>query len=222
MRYIILLSLAFVVVTVSAVSAIAHNGVKHNSVEEAVRHLGEEGNTPGFPTIKGGDFSLTDHTGGARTSKDPNGQYQLVFFGYANCKAICSVALPRMAAAVTALEDKGVKVTPVLITVDPKNDTVKGLAKAVPKIHPRLVGLTGTSEALGHAYKAFQIEKKLAFVDPDHGPVYSHGSFIYLLDPHGNFKTLLPPIVSSDRISEVTQSYIEADLATQRTKKTKK
>ncbi len=186
----------------------AHNGVVHETKEEARKHRALDENTPGFPKIKGGDFRLLDHNGTTRTSKDPEGRFQLVFFGYATCKAICSVALPRMAEAVEHLENGGLVVTPVLITVDPERDTVKNLAIAVPKIHPRMVGLTGGLEALGRAYEAFQVERKIVFEHPEYGAVYAHGSFIFLLAPDGTFKTLLPPILSVERIAELVGEYV--------------
>ena len=186
----------------------AHNGVVHETKEEARKHRALDENTPGFPKIKGGDFRLLDHNGATRTSKDPEGRFQLVFFGYATCKAICSVALPRMAEAVEYLENGGLVVTPVLITVDPERDTVKNLAISVPKIHPRMVGLTGSLEALEQAYKAFQVERKTVFEHPEYGAVYAHGSFVFLLAPDGSFKTLLPPILGAERIAELVQEYV--------------
>ncbi len=187
-----------------------HDGVMHKTLEDADAHVATTVNTVGFPDIKGDDFNLIDQNGSERTSRDPGGNYQLVFFGYASCKAICDVALPRMAEAVNLLEVKNVMVTPVLITVDPERDTIETLRDRAAEIHPRLIGLTGSNSALQQAYKAFQIEKSLVYENPDEGPIYAHGSFIYLLDPEGKFKTLFPPILGSERIAEVTTDYVEA------------
>lgn len=188
----------------------AHNGVKHETLDEALRHQEETTpNTAGFPEIKGGDFNLIDHNGMNRTSKSPEGQYQMVFFGYASCKAICSVALPRMAAAIDLLEEEGILVTPLLITVDPERDTVNNMKDSIRHYHGRMVGLTGSEEALAAAYKAFGVEKSLVYEHPEEGPIYAHGSFIYLLDPNGEFKTLLPPILGPERMAEVAKGYIQ-------------
>ena len=168
-------------------------------------------NTPGFPTVKSGDFELVDHHGNTRTSANPNGEYQLLFFGYAKCKAICSVALPTMAEATDVLEAMGHPVTPVLITVDPERDTVAALNDAVPEMHRKMVGLTGSNEALSEAYNAFQITKKFVFEHPDEGAIYTHGSNVFLLGPDGAFKTLLPPITSPVRIAEIVAGYIRED-----------
>lgn len=188
----------------------AHDGVVHKDLTEALQHQqATTPNTPGFPEVKGGDFTLVDHNGETRTSKSPEGHYQLVFFGYANCQAICGVALPTMAAAVDMLKEQGKTVTPLLITVDPDRDTVDNMKEAVKHHHKDMVGLTGSEEALQVAYDAFSVEKSLVYEHPEYGPIYAHGSFIYLIDGDGDFKTLFPPILSSERISEVTKSYIE-------------
>ncbi|MGI9356308.1 MAG: SCO family protein [Rhizobiaceae bacterium] len=168
-------------------------------------------NTPGFPSIKNGDFRLIDQHGNERTSASPDGEYQLLFFGYTTCKAICSVALPTMAEATDLLEALGHPVTPVLITVDPERDTIAALRETVPEMHRKMVGLTGSDEALSEAYKTFQITKKFVFKHPDEGDVYTHGSNIFLLSPDGKFKTLLPPITSPVRIAEIAAGYIRED-----------
>ncbi len=189
-------------------AATAHDGVNH-----AAHHGAKSGaaaaaqNTPGFPIIGGGDYRLTDQYGHERTSHDPDGHYQMIFFGYASCKAICSVALPHMAQAADILAGRGIEVTPLLITVDPERDTVAAMREAVPEIHPRLIGLTGSEAALDEAYKAFSVEKKLVYVHPDEGPIYAHGTFIYLTGPDGAFKTLMPPVLAPERMAEIIASY---------------
>ena len=82
---------------------------------------------------------------------------------------------------------------------------------AVPAIHPRLIGLTGSKDALDHAYKAFSVEKKLVHMHPDEGPIYAHGTFVYLTGPDGAFKTLMPPVLSPERMAEIVMSYAGAN-----------
>lgn len=185
-----------------------HEPAPANPPDLAASFIPSLDNTPGFPAIKNGDFRLVDQHGNERTSASPNGEYQLLFFGYAKCKAICSVALPTMAEATDLLAAMGHLVTPVLITVDPKRDTVAALRDAVPDMHRKMVGLTGQEEALSKAYDAFQVTKTFVFEHPDEGAVYTHGSNIFLLSPDGEFRTLLPPITSPVRIAEIVAGYI--------------
>ncbi len=154
-----------------------------------------------------GPFALIDQNGQTRTEADPDGNLQLLFFGYASCREICSAALPQMAEVASGLAAKGVALTPVLITVDPVRDTVATLGPALEKFGPQFVGLTGEDAALRGAYKAFSIDSSLVFDDPTYGAVYAHGSFLYLLDAKGGFLTVIPPILSTDRVVDLIAGY---------------
>ncbi|HID67523.1 MAG TPA: SCO family protein [Roseibacterium sp.] len=158
----------------------------------------------------GGAFTLIDQTGAERTQADPDGFHQLVFFGYANCQEICSAALPLMASTVDVVAASGGTLRPVMITVDPERDTPEAMAEALPVHHPDFVGLTGSPEALQAAYDAYSVEFEELFVDPFYGTVFSHGSFIYLLDGDGTVLTLLPPVLGPDMMGQIISDYLEA------------
>lgn len=168
------------------------------------------GNGP-LPFALGGAFELTDQHGQRRSQIDPSGHGQLLFFGYANCPGICSVAMPMMADAVDRLKEEGRTVTPVMITVDRERDQPGTMDAPLARYHVDFVGLTGTEAELQAAYDAFSVEKELAYVDPEYGPVYTHGSFVYLLSAEGEVLTLVPPILTSDRVVELARKYLPAD-----------
>lgn len=158
----------------------------------------------------GGAFTLTDQTGASRTQADPDGSVQLLFFGYANCQQICSSVLPQMAVVADDLAAGGHQVRPVMITVDPVADTVENIGPALTQYHPDFVGLTGTDAELQVAYDAFQVEKEVLFEDPEYGPVYAHGSFLYLLDGAGLVLTIIPPVLSDEEIAGIISTYMPA------------
>ena len=81
------------------------------------------------------------------------------------------------------------------------------MAAALPRWHPRLIGLTGTEAALADARAAFQVEAREAFEGPE-GPVYAHGGFIYLVGPDGRVLTLLPPILGPERLAAVIAGHL--------------
>jgi len=163
-----------------------------------------------LPWDIGGPFALVDHTGAARTEADPDGKMQLVFFGYANCPGICSAALPMMAEVTDLLAARDIAVSPVLITIDPSLDTVATMGPALAEISQDFIGLTGTPEALALAYKAFQISFTKIMDDPKHGPIYAHGSHIYLLNGAGKVLTLLPPVLSPDQAAGIIAKYAKS------------
>lgn len=161
-----------------------------------------------FPFRIGGPFQLVDHTGQPVSDRDFHGSHLLVFFGYASCKSICPVALPAMAEALEILGADGAHIQPLFITVDPENDTPEVLAAFAVKIHPRLIGLTGSPEALHTVAKAYRTESKKVGQAWTGGPVFSHGSYIYLMAPDGAFATLLPPVMDPRTMASTIARYL--------------
>ncbi len=156
----------------------------------------------------GGDFDLTDQHGHRRRRADFAGRNVLLFFGYAQCESICSAAIPLMSQVRDQLGAKGETFDLVLITVDPERDNPEGLRAGLAKYDSRLIGLTGTREALEPVWKAFQISTKEVSRDWLDQPVFAHGSFIYLLGPHGEVQTLLPPILAPEKLKSIILTYL--------------
>lgn len=190
-----------------AAPALAHDGVDHKTPAEAAAHAAATPALP-FPVDIEARFRLTDQTGRAVTEADFAGRPMAVFFGYANCEAICSVALPRLGAALDMLGEKADGLAALLITVDPARDTVETMGPALAKWSPHLVGLTGSEAALADARAAFQVEASQVGEDFEGRPIYAHGSFVYLIGPDGKVLTLLPPILGPERMAEIIGSYL--------------
>ncbi|WP_300036322.1 SCO family protein [uncultured Roseobacter sp.] len=164
-----------------------------------------------LPFDIGGPYELTDQYGQTRTEADPDGRAQLLFFGYANCQNICSAALPVMAGVVDTLAAEGIQVTPVMITVAPDQDRVDTMGAPLAAIHPDFIGLTGTDAQLASARDAFSVEVEPLFQDPEYGWIYSHGSFVHLLDAQGDMLTLLPPVLSVGETARILRGYLSAE-----------
>lgn len=161
------------------------------------------------PFALGGGFVLVDQHGRTRTERDPDGRAQLLFFGYGRCEAMCLMTLPEIGATVDLLAEKGHAVRPVMITIDPEGDTPEALQHSMADIHPEMVGLTGSPEALAAARRAFNVPIDELGRTPDDIPIYSHGLFIYLLDGDGQFLTLMPPILGPTRMAEIVAGYLD-------------
>ncbi len=153
-------------------------------------------------------FALTDHTGRAVTEADFAGRTVAIFFGYASCEAICSVALPRVGAALDLLGETGDGVDALMITIDPERDTVESLGPALARWHPRLIGLTGPEAALAAARSAFQVEAEVVAIDAAGDPIFAHGGFVYVIGPDGRLLALLPPILSPERMAEIIRAHL--------------
>lgn len=162
-----------------------------------------------FKRAIGGPFELIDQHGEQRTEVDPDGQAQLLFFGYANCPDICTAALPLMAQIVDGVAKADIALRPIMITVDPSRDTPETMGAPMKALHPEFVGLTGDTDALAASYAAFEVEAEPLFQEPDGQWIYAHGSFIYLLDAQGDLLTLVPPILGVDEATKIVLGYLQ-------------
>jgi cytochrome oxidase Cu insertion factor (SCO1/SenC/PrrC family) len=153
----------------------------------------------------GGPFELTDHTGQPRTNSDFRGKLMLVYFGFTYCPDVCPTDLQAIGLALDKLGTAADSVQPLFITVDPERDTPQHLAEYVPMFHPRLIGLTGSAEAIRKAADAYKVY--YAKVDPPKGDggyyTVDHTAFIYLMDREGNYLGFFPPGTSADRMVEI-------------------
>ncbi|MEM9043573.1 MAG: SCO family protein [Pseudomonadota bacterium] len=177
---------------------------------QQVAAAGPELPAPGglpFPVDIEVAFDLTDHFGNDVTAASYSGRPMLLFFGFASCESICTVALPRMGEALDLLGDDGDEIEALMITVDPERDTPKALRQNLQRWHKRLVGLTGDEEDLAAVRKRFQVNVQVVAEDPTGGPIYAHGSFIYLIGADGELKTMIPPILGPDKIASLAQKY---------------
>src|SRR4051794_417766 len=153
----------------------------------------------------GGPFELIDHTGKPRTDGDFRGKLMLVYFGFTYCPDICPTDLQAIGLALDKLGAEADGVQPLFITVDPERDTVQHLAEYVPMFHPRLIGLTGSAEAIRMAadsYKVYFARVDAGKEDPGYYTV-DHTAFIYLMAREGNYLGFFPPGTTADRMVEI-------------------
>ncbi len=228
------LALAAAAVLAGAGAAIAHDGTAHGAAARDARvpdarvadaklpdandadarapdrpaRAARSAGPPPLPFEIEARFDLIDEAGRRVTEADFAGRRWLAFFGYASCEGICSAALPRMAAALDLLGARGRGLTPVMISVDPDRDTPEALAASLPRWHPRLRGLTGDAAALAAARAAFGVAARKAATLADGSPVFAHGGYAYLVGPDGRVETILPPVLSAERMAEIIARYL--------------
>lgn len=157
----------------------------------------------------GGAFELTDQTGKTRTDRDFRGQLLLVYFGFTYCPDICPTDLQQIGLAMDQLGADAGKVQPLFVTLDPQRDTVESLAQYVPLFHPRLVGLTGSSDAVQKAADAYRVFFKRVTTGPKPGDyTVDHSAFIYLMDRNGKYLTFFPPGTDADKIVSMVRASL--------------
>ncbi len=131
-------------------------------------------------------IALQSHRGTAINWGSLSGKPRVVFFGYTFCPDICPLGLSNVAGAVDILDEQGLELDPVFITVDPKRDTPEVLRHYVSAFHERLQGLTGKNQkikTLASAFRAFY--EVNADTKGDEYYLVDHTSYVYLVDDSG-------------------------------------
>ena len=186
----------------------AHDGHIHPPLP-APAERAPSGSVAPLPLDIGGPFALIDHTGAARSEQDFRGKHMLVAFGYTACPYTCGLMLNNIAGALDALGPAAERLHPLFVSVDPEHDTPARLAAHLAKFDPRLIGLTGSPDAIRRMLDAYRIE---AVARDDSGAferVIDHSSFVLLFGPEGGFLTLFPPITPPDRMAKLIRRYMD-------------
>jgi len=159
----------------------------------------------------GGPFELIDQTGKVRSDRDFRGRLMLVYFGFTYCPDVCPTDLMAIGQALEQLGPDADAVQPVFITLDPERDTAGHLAEYVPLFHPRLLGLTGSLDAIGAAADAYKVYFARIPIGKEAGDyTVDHTSFIYLMDRDGKYLGFFPPGTSAERMVEIIRPRLAA------------
>lgn len=133
----------------------------------------------------GGPFSLTSQEGRTVTDKDFRGAPFLVFFGFTHCPDVCPTTLFEASELLRAAGPKGDKLRILFVTVDPERDTPEVLKNYLGSFDPRIVGLSGSPEAIAAIVKAYRVYARK--VPTSDGYTMDHTAMVYLMDGKGRF-----------------------------------
>jgi len=155
-----------------------------------------------------GHFTLMTPDGSTVTDQSFRGKWLVIYFGYTFCPDLCPTALSDITVALEQLGPMADKVQPLFITVDPERDTPQVIADYVGSFDRRLIGLRGTPEqtaAVAAAYHVYYALRKLGY---NGEYVVDHSSFIYVINPQGQFVTLLTADLPGHPIADALRQLI--------------
>lgn len=166
--------------------------------------------TPASPPLEGaaigGDFELVDENGNTVREADFEGQNRVVYFGYAFCPDVCPVDMQKLGQAMRVLEESdpalAERITPIFVSVDPARDTPEVLTQFTDSFHPRMVGLSGSREAVDAAAERYGVYYQLGEDDGSGNYLVDHSNNAILFGPEGEPLAILPLQDSPDAIAE--------------------
>ncbi len=161
----------------------------------------------------GGPFTLVDGNGRTVHDSDFLGRYRLVYFGYTSCPDVCPNDLQKLGEALRRLDKEdpalSAKVVPIFISVDPERDTPAAVKEFVANFHPRMVGLTGSAQAIAKAAAAYRITYAKQPVDRNGFYRVDHMTLTYLMGMRGEPIALITRDMSVDEIAAVIRRWVK-------------
>ena len=156
----------------------------------------------------GGPFELVSETGETVTDADVITKPTLVYFGYTFCPDVCPLDSMRNAQAAYMLEDQGMDIGTVFISVAPPRDTVEVVRDFTDNFHEDMIGLTGTPQQVKAASQAYKTYYRAHDDDPEFYLV-DHSTQTYLMFPETGFATFFRRDASPEEIAATTACFID-------------
>ena len=152
--------------------------------------LGRPHPSPALRVDLGGPFALVDVNGRPFTDRDLRGRPAALFFGFTTCPEVCPTTLARWSAALKTLGPDGDKLRAVFVSVDPQRDTPAVLKRYLSDFDPRIVGLTGSPQAVAGMLAAYHVYARKVPLEGG-GYTMDHTAATYLFDRDGGFQGLI-------------------------------
>jgi protein SCO1/2 len=115
-----------------------------------------------------------------------------IYFGFTHCPDICPDELDKMALMYEkVLAQCGDTIVPIMITCDPARDNPKVLKDYLIEFHPKIIGLTGTFEAIRDTCKAYRVYFSTPpHVQPGQDYLVDHSIYFYLMGTSARLQVL--------------------------------
>lgn len=189
-------------VGVALAALIAYGQVKNQSAPSETGIAG---------TPIGGSFAgLVDGHGKTVTEDTFKGKYELVFFGFTRCPAICPTALQKVKAALKDLSAaERAQIAPIFVSVDPERDTPETVGQYTALFSPAITGLTGTPAAIDKVKADWKVYASR--VQTSDMPEYTvdHSAFLYLRAPDGLLVNLFETTDTPAKISAALKAALK-------------
>lgn len=135
-------------------------------------------------------FHLVDNHGKSFTKASLKGRWTLMFFGFTNCGYVCPTTMAELSKMYQSLASQvPEREMPqvVLVSVDPKRDSVSRLNEYVTSFHKDFKGARGDAKDIENLTKQMSVVyiKLNSPKDKDHYTI-NHSGAIMLMDPNGN------------------------------------
>jgi protein SCO1/2 len=159
----------------------------------------------------GGPFALVDQDGRRVTDDAFAGAYRIMYFGYTSCPDVCPADLQTLGAAMRLLDKsdpaRSRRIVPMFVTVDPARDTPAVLKPFVAAFYPRMIGLTGSADAIARVAREYRVFYQAEPADASGNYVVQHSDQAILFGPDGKPIAILPLADGPQAVADMLEKW---------------
>jgi protein SCO1 len=139
------------------------------------------------------DFALRDQHGRTIQLSAERGRYVVLTFLYTHCTDVCPLIAENVDRAVRSLGPGARRVVTLAVSVDPRGDTPRAVARFVAehRLSPSFHYLTGPLDELRPIWQAYNL-----LVQPGSADRIAHSAYVLVIDPAGRPRLSYPPLVT--------------------------
>lgn len=157
----------------------------------------------------GGDFDLLSSLGERVNAEMVFSKPSLLYFGYTFCPDVCPLDLLRNSEVTAIMEEKGLEVGQVFVTLDPKRDTPEVMHEFAGAIDPSIIGLTGSESEIEQVAKSWRVSYEIPQgEDPDDYTV-NHMTYTYLVMPNQGTVGFFSRNLTAETIAERVGCFMQ-------------
>jgi len=173
------------------------------------RLLGPAAPTSQGTATVGGPFELVSQTGAVVTDRSFRGRVMLVAFGYSREPDLTPATLQTLALLLDRLGAQADRVAALFISLEPTHDTPDKLQKYLANFDSRLIGLTGTPEAVAAVAKAYRLPfaSTVDSAAPRESTI-TYEPLIFLMNQKGDYVTHLSHDLTPDAILNAVKQVL--------------
>ncbi|MET4692337.1 SCO family protein [Endozoicomonas lisbonensis] len=156
---------------------------------------------------------LTDHNGKTYNSGSQQGQWTLMYFGYTFCPDICPITLSQLNGMDKQLKQDNINLAQqmryVLVSVDPRRDTVEKLKGYVPYFNKDFIGVTGEVKNIHDLTVQLNIPYTPVLDPEDEFYLVDHGANLAIINPAGQYHGFIRPPLEPAKLTRIMTAVDE-------------
>ncbi|WP_371374796.1 SCO family protein [Thalassotalea aquiviva] len=159
------------------------------------------------------DFELTDHNGQSFSKAQLQDKWSLFFIGYTSCPDVCPMTLQELTYIYPKLQAlTNNKVQVVLVSADPKRDTVSKLNSYIRYFNPDFVAVRAEHDVLYPFTRNLGLMYAIADTNEEYYLV-NHSASIVMTNPQGNIQAIFKPLPATEpgSIPSIDQEALVTD-----------